>query len=165
MKKYLAVVLIFFVVGCGYKPASQYTRDIIKGLVFVDVDISLEDPKNSVLAKDALINILVNKLNATITDKKELANVIMQTKIDSVGLTELGYDTKGYIKTYRATVNISISYKSATKSGSTSVSGSHDFSLDDGTTISEVKRFEAIKLASDKAMSDFVSKVAIQSFK
>lgn len=164
MKKYLALILIFLFIGCGYKPANHYARDIISGRVFVDVAISLEDPKNSVLLKNTLIDILTTKLDTKITNDANEADVKMNVAIDSIKLTELGYDTKGYVKSYRATVTLNITYASKTKTGTTTVSASHDFSLDDNTTISEVKRFEAIKIASDKAMMDFVSKIAILSF-
>lgn len=159
----LSLLLIFFG-GCGYKPSSYYAKKIVAGTVFVDVDASAEDPKNSVIAKDELIEILVSRLGARLADSKSLADVTMITKMQNLSFSAIGYNTKGYISAYRTSVTILVTYKTKDKSGHISVSGNYDFSLDD-TTISEVKRFEAIKIASQKAMQDFVSQMAVISLK
>lgn len=165
LNKFFAIILLLVLSGCGYKPASYYAKELVGGKVFVESAVSLEDPKNSVIVKDTLIEILTSKLHANITTNKNDADLVMNSRLDSVAMSELGYDNKGYIRTYRASVNITINYISTKKSGAMSVGGSYDFSLDDTSTISETKRFEAIKIASQKAMSDFVSKVGVQFFK
>ena len=165
MKKIFFLSLSFLLfVGCGYKPSSYYAKKVITGTVFVDVDASAEDPKNSVIAKDELIEILVSRLGAKISESKATADVTMVTKMQNVSFSAVGYNTSGYISAYRTNVTILITYKTKEKTGHISVSGNYDFSLDD-TTISEVKRFEAIKIASQKAMQDFVSQMAVISFR
>ena len=40
--------------GCGYKPVSKITNDIMGEHVYVNVLISKEEPKNSVWIKDSV---------------------------------------------------------------------------------------------------------------
>lgn len=170
IKRVLVLLMLFFSLqvftACGYKPSSYYAKQEIKGSVFVDFEISLEDSKNSVLVKDAFDEILVNKFDVNFVAKKELADTIVKLKIDSVNLEELQYDKDGYIKLYRATTNILVSYKSDREYfQKVVVSGSYDFSIDDGKEITEAKRFDAIKKSATKALEEFVSKVAVNNFR
>lgn len=165
LNKLLFVAFLLLFTGCGYKPSSQYAKQVLDGKTFVEVIVSLEDPKNSVLIKDALNEIIISRIGSHLVHTKDDADVILVASFESISLDAIGYDTKGYVQTYRATVNININYKTKTKNGNTKVSGAYDFSLGQDSTVSDAKRFEAIKIASDKAMQDFVSKIAIISFR
>ena len=157
--------LVFILAGCGYKPSSSYAKKKIQGNVYVHVVINLEDPKNSVLVKDALNEIVVGQFNNKLVSKRSLADTILTVKLGSVGTQELQKDEDGYVNLYRTNVSISVIYEGPNTKGSTSVSGSYDFSIDEGSSISDTKRFEAIKIASFKALTEIVSKFAIESFK
>ena len=157
--------LVFILVGCGYKPSSSYAKKKIQGNVYVHVVINLEDPKNSVLVKDALNEIVVGQFNNKLVSKRSLADTILTVELGSVATQELQKDEDGYVNLYRTNVSITVSYAGPNGKGTTSVSGSYDFSVDDGSTISDTKRFEAIKIASSKALEEIVSKFAIESFK
>ncbi len=170
LKKVSLLLLTFifsvaFLTGCGYKPTSNYAKQRIQGNVYVDVIIDLEDPKNSVLVKDALSEIVVQNFGRRLVDKKDLADTVMTIKLKSVSHTELQKDEDGYVNLYRTNVGINVKYDGTGGKGDIDVSGSYDFSVDDGSTVSDVKRFEAIKTASSKALEEFISKVAIQTFK
>lgn len=152
--------------GCGYKPASYYAKKEINGNVYVNLIVNLSDPKNSVLIKDALNELLVNKLDSRLVYKESEANTVMNIKLNSVSLSELSYGDDGYVKLYKAIVNIAVDYKKENEvRRNLTVSGRYDFSIDDGATISETKRFEAIKSASSKALDEVISKIAVQTFK
>jgi len=157
--------LVVILTGCGYKPSSSYAKKKIQGNVYVHVVIDLEEPKNSVLVKDALNEIVVGQFNNKLVSKRSLADTVLTVKLASVGTQELQKDEDGYVNLYRTNVNITVSYVGPNGKGTTSVSGSYDFSVDDGSTISDAKRFEAIKIASSKALEEIVSKFAIESFK
>ena len=159
------LTLLVVLTGCGYKPSSAYAKKKIQGDVFVDVIINLEEPKNSVLVKDALNEIVVGQFNNTLVSKKSLADTVLTVSLASVSTQELQKDEDGYVDLYRTSVNITVSYDGPGGKGNTQVSGSYDFSVDDGSTISDTKRFEAIKIASSKALEEIVSKFAIESFK
>ena len=172
IKKVLLVLLtltfcFFTLTGCGYKPTTHYAKKELSGKVFVKLFIDLKDPQNSILIKDAINKLLAHKLESKLVYDESLADTIMNLKINSVKMTELQYDADGYNNLYRATVSINVKYnkKAEELSKSFTVSGEDDFSLGSSTTISDTKRFEAIKNASDEALDEVLSKIAIQSFK
>jgi hypothetical protein len=137
----------------------------IRGKVYVDISVNVNDPKNSVLIKDAMHEILVSRFKSTITKENSLADTNIKLTLNSATLTAIEYDKQGYVRLYRQTVSISAKYNGKFGNGSTKVSGSYDFSVDNDSTISDTKRFEAIKIASLKALEDILSKLAIESFK
>ncbi len=168
MKKSLLVLAFFVAIlfsGCGYKPSSYYAKEQISGNVFVDLYVDLKDPKNAVLIKDAMNEILVHRLNAKLVDNKNEADTIMKLRLSSVSLSESSYDDEGYTKLYKANVSILVSYENEKVKNAFTVSGTHDFSLDNSATITDTKRFEAIKIAASKALEEVISKIAVHSFK
>ena len=170
-KKVLFVLFTFIVsfsfFGCSYKPSSQYAKEEIQGNVFVKVTIDLEDPQNSVLIKDSINKLLIQKLDVDIVSSESLADTIMYIDVNRVSMQELQYDDLGYNKLYRALVSINVSYskKGEKKKKSFIVDGEHNFSVDNGTTINSNQRYDAIKKASDKALEEVLSKIAVGSFK
>ena len=171
LKKVLFVLFTFTIsfsfFGCSYKPSSQYAKEEIQGNVFVKVTIDLEDPQNSVLIKDSINKLLIQKLDVDIVSSESLADTIMYIDVNRVSMQELQYDDLGYNKLYRALVSINVSYskKGEKKKKSFIVDGEHNFSVDNGTTINSNQRYDAIKKASDKALEEVLSKIAVGSFK
>ena len=170
-KKVLFVLFTFIIsfsfFGCSYKPSSQYAKEEIQGNVFVKVTIDLEDPQNSVLIKDSINKLLIQKLDVDIVSSESLADTIMYIDVNRVSMQELQYDDLGYNKLYRALVSINVSYskKGEKKKKSFIVDGEHNFSVDNGTTINSNQRYDAIKKASDKALEEVLSKIAVGSIK
>ena len=164
---FFTVVISFIITACGYKPSSYYAKKEMEGNVFVKLNVSLVDPKNSVLVKDAVTKLLIQKLDSKLVDKESLADVIMNLSIDSVSMQTLQYDNSGYNKLYRAFVVIKVDYfrKENEIKKSFKVDGEYDFSIDDGTTITETKRFDAISNAANKALDEVISKIAVSSFR
>ncbi len=162
---YFLVFLLF--TGCSYQPTSHFAKKELEGNVFVKLFIDLKDPQNAVLIKDSLNELILQKLDAKIVHKESYADTVMYIKLNSVSMTELQYDKLGFNKLYRATVGILVEYtkKETGIKKSFTVSGEHNFSIDDGTTITGTKRFEAIKEASDDALDEVLSKIAVSSFK
>ena len=171
LKKVLFVLftftISFSILGCGYKPATYYAKEEISGKVFLKVTIDLVDPQNSVLIKDEINKLLIQKLDADLVDKESLADTVMNVVVNSVSMQTLQYDESGYNKLYRAVVVINVSYfkKSDNKRKSFSVDGDYNFSIDNGTSINDTQRYNAIQKASDKAVEKVLSKIAITSFK
>ncbi|PLY08833.1 MAG: hypothetical protein C0625_01320 [Arcobacter sp.] len=157
--------LVFFITACGYKPSSQYAKEQLKGKIFVNLIIDLQDPRNAVLIKDAMNEIIIHRLDSKIVYDKSIADTIMDIKLNSVTMTVLQDDASGYNKLYKAVVSIYVKYTNKKKSDSFDVTGDYDFSIDDGTTITDTKRFEAIKNAATKALEEVISKIAVSSFK
>lgn len=158
---------LFILSGCGYKPSAYYAKKELSGKVFVKLYIDLKDPRNAVLIKDSMNQLLVQKLDSKLVYDESLADTIMFVKINSVSMNVIQYDKEGNNKLYRALVNILVKYtkKDTGKTKTFTVSGEDNFSIDDGTTITDTKRFEAIKSASDDALDEILSNIAVSSFK
>ncbi|MFY4817231.1 LPS assembly lipoprotein LptE [Aliarcobacter butzleri] len=162
-----SVSLAFLFVACGYKPSTYYAKKEMEGNVYVKLDVSLVDPRNSVLVKDAVTKILIQKLDSNLVDKEKDADLVMNLGISSVNLSALQYDAKGYNKLYKAQVFIRVDYyrKENGIKKSFTVDGEYDFAVDIGGTITDANRYDAITKASDQAVSEVVSRIAVQSFK
>lgn len=170
-KKVLFVLFSFLTfsilfTSCGYKPSVHYAKQELNGTVFVKLLVDLKDPKNTVLIKDSMNKLLVQKLGNRLVYDEKLADNIMFLNLNSVKMQTIQYDGIGYNKLYKAFVNIFVSYtkKDTNKKNSFSVQGENTFSIDDGSTISDAKRFLAIKNASDDALNEVLSKIAVISF-
>ena len=170
LKKVLFVLftftISFSILGCGYKPSTYYAKEEISGKVFLKVTIDLVDPQNSVLIKDEINKLLIQKLDADLVEKESLADTVMNVVVNSVSMQTLQYD-KGWNKLYRAVVVVNVSYfkKSDNKRKSFTVDGDYNFSIDNGTSINDSQRYNAIQKASDKAVEEVLSKIAVASFK
>lgn len=164
-------ICFFTISGCGYKPTTHYAKKELSGKVFVKLLIDLKDPRNSVLIKDAMNQLLIQKLDSKLVYDEAQADTIMNIKINSVSMTTLQYDSSGYNSLYRAKVIINVKYnkKAENISRNFTVSGENDFSVDssddDDDTITDTKRYDAIKSASDDALDEVLSKIAVASFK
>ena len=161
------ISIAFFINACGYKPSTYYAKKEMEGNVFVKLDVSLEDPRNSVLVKDAVNKILLQKLDSKIVNDRNRADVIMNLGINSVRISTLQYDKEGYNKLYKAEVVIKVDYfrKDDGIKKSFTVDGEYDFSIDIGTTLTDSNRFDAISNASTKAVDEILSRIAVASFK
>ena len=165
------LVLVFTIIlgitftACGYRPSATYAKQEMRGNVFVRLNVSLEDPRNTVLVKDAVTKILIQKLGSNMVDNEKEADVIMDLAINSVTMDVLSY-SGGFNELYRATVVIGIKYfrKDTNKIKNFTVDGEHDFAIE-GSSINDSYRFEAITKASDRAVTEILSKMAVASFK
>jgi len=161
-----SLLFLFIFIGCGYRPSSDYTKKILGDKIYTQVYIDINDPENSVLIKDAVNEAVVSKFKSKIVDKKELANTFFYVKFKSKSFTPVAYDRDGYVIAYKAKVLLNITYVDKTgKKGSFDVSGTYDFPIEANSVISDSKRFEAIKFASYKAISEFISRIAIKGLK
>jgi hypothetical protein len=165
--KLLFLNLLFFIfVGCGYKPTSIYAEKTFLDKTYVDVKIDINNAKNSVLIKDAIIELLISKFNTTITNNKKEANSFITGSLKEVSQTQLQTDTQGYAKVYRQTVIVKIEYyKQNEKPTSFELSNYYDFTVDSDSSVTQAKKDEAVKIAINKALTDIFSKIAINSFK
>ena len=149
--------------GCGYKPSSNYTKKILGDKIYAQVYIDIKDPENSVLIKDAINEAIVSKFRSKIVDKKELANSLFYVKFKNKSFIPIAYDRDGYVVAYKTKVLLNITYiDKIGRKDSFNVSGTYDFPIEANSVISDTKRFEAIKFASYKAISEFISKISVK---
>ena len=152
---------LFTLTGCGYKPATAYTKKVLSDKIYTDVEVYLRDPENAVLVKDALNEAIVSRFGAHIADKKD-ATTILHVRFGNVSFTPIQYDVNGYAIFYRAKVTLKIRYDSPTAHGTETVTGFYDFPIEPKAIISDALRFQAIKEGSAKALDAFVSRMAVR---
>jgi len=161
----LFCLFIFIITGCGYKPATYYTKKELFGNIFVNLNINLEDPRNIVIIKDTMNEILVHRLDLKIVDDPSIADTILTLTLDSVSMALVQTDADGYSNVYRATVKIGVIYDKNGQKRSFTVNGHNDINIDSGAIITDTNRFQGIRAAANKALDEVVSKLAINSFK
>ncbi|MFV0482230.1 MAG: LPS assembly lipoprotein LptE [Campylobacteraceae bacterium] len=162
MKKYLLALFCIIFVGCGYTPTAKLAKNVLGDKVYVDVAMSRVDPQNTVLIKDAISAALVDRFGSKIVSKNE-ANSFIYVSLKNIKFSPLAYDTNGYVISYRTVVTLKIDYTlSSNEKGSINTEGEYDFPIIADSVISDSKRFEAIKYASEDALDEFTAFIAIK---
>lgn len=157
---------LFFLSGCGYKPTSYYAKNEISGKVYVDLQMDIENTQNSILVKDAMNEMVLNRFNAQLTQDKENADTQVLVRLARVTHSVMASDNEGYAKTYRANVTITVMYqKMGEQKKYISVSNYYDYNVEANSLVSDQQKQEAVKNAAKKALSDLFSKIAVNSFK
>lgn len=158
----IALGVLLFLTGCGYKPLSHYARESLGNRLYVDMEVSLRDPENSVLLKDALSRAVLTRLHGKLAPK-ESADSTIKITLHSVQFSSLADNKEGFTTFYRAHVVLGFLYEDARGERHTyHARGKHDFSIDDSSIISDSKRLEAIRNASVQAIDSFISYIAIK---
>ncbi|MDD5717087.1 MAG: hypothetical protein PHW64_04720 [Sulfuricurvum sp.] len=147
--------------GCGYTPASHYTKNVLGESVSTEVVISMEDPQNTVLIKDAVNLAVITKFKTALV-AKNLSQTHLKISIASVSMIPLRYDTNGYVITYRAVVGMKIDRTAEGKNKTYMTSGNYDFAIEPNAIISDQLRFEAISKGAQKGIDAFVAHVAVE---
>lgn len=159
--KYWILSALILLSGCGYQPASHYAKNIVGESVSTEVVVSMEDPQNTVIIKDAVDMAVITKFRTALVPKNT-AKTHLKISIGSVSFTPLRYDTDGYVITYRTTVTMSIIRTSEEKSHTYSTKGMYDFEIEPNAIISDQARFEAIRQGAQKGIDAFVAQIAAQ---
>ncbi len=168
MKLYtIFFVLSILLTGCGYKPSSYYAKNEIVGKVFVESKINIGSSENSIIIKDVMNEMIINRFNGTLVDTLGEADTVVIVTLLRASNSAISTDDEGYANAYRMTVSINVQYKK-TKSTEDykliSASNYYDYSVDVDSIITDRKKEEAKKLASINALSDIFSKIAVKSF-
>ena len=162
---FFGILMLAFLSGCGYKPASYYAKHALGQKIYAEVTISRQDPTNSVLIKDAVNEAIVSRFGAKLVSKEE-AESILHIKIGSIGFSPTVYDKYGYVVAYKATVILAIDYEDENKKvQKLTATGEYDFSIASNSVVSDNNRFDAIRYAATDALDEFVSKIAIKGLR
>ncbi|EAI3904955.1 MULTISPECIES: LPS assembly lipoprotein LptE [Campylobacter] len=165
MKKYLISFFAFFIISCGYIPSSQMASRVLGENVFLKINISKQDPENSVYITDILREAMLNKLGRKVTDEHNADSSIIVT-MKKLEFHPMVYDRNGYVVNYKAELYLEflMRYKNG-KEEVVNTKGSYNFDINPNSIISDQARFEAIKNASSEAFDEFVSIIAIRGYK
>lgn len=155
------IIAVMMFTGCGYVSAAHYAQSVVGESVSTEVLISMEDPQNTVIIKDAVDTAVITKFRTTLTSKSA-SQTHLKIKISSVGFSPLRYDTNGYVTTYRTTVSMHIDRTTQEKLHGYNVSGMYDFDIQPNAIISDQARFNAISLSAQKAIDAFIAQIAAE---
>jgi len=162
MKKlFSAFLLLMFITGCGYLPASKQARKVVGKKVYVEVIVSLQDPENAVIIKDATRKSVVTRFHASLVTK-DMAKTILLVNMSGISFVPLQYDENGYIIVYRTVVNVTVTRSTLGESESYTSKGNYDFNIEPNAVITDKQRFDAITNASLKALDSFVAQVGAE---
>ncbi len=165
----MRVVVVFILVlifnSCGYKPTAIYTKNVLGETIYAEVETSLQDPENSVLIKDAINEAILNQFHSKIRSKKD-ASSQLYIKLSSISFRPIEYDKNGYVTAYKILVSLHSTYIDKNrKKDSFITTGDYDFTIQTLSVISDEKRFDAIKKASQKAIDALISKISIKGIR
>ncbi|MDR1554804.1 MAG: LPS assembly lipoprotein LptE [Campylobacteraceae bacterium] len=161
-KTVIFILSLFLMAGCGYKPSVQLANSVLGKKVYIHVSMSREDPQNTVLIKDAVSSAFIDKFGSQIVTK-ELADTLLDVTLQSVTFKPLVYDQNGYVISYKTTANLKIDYDLFSgEKGTVITSGDYDFPIAADSIISDIKRFEAIKYASEDAIDEFTATITLK---
>ena len=159
--RYILVLLLLVMSGCGYKPSAKYARTVVGEKVSTSVTISSQDPENTVIIKDAVDSAIIEVFRASLTDRA-YSDTHLSLSITAPLYTPLQYDQDGFIIAYRATIVLSVLRDSKESKKSYSATGTYDFSVVPNAVITDQERFDAIKYSSIKAIASFVAQVSAE---
>ena len=155
------VVLLAFMTGCGYKPSAHYAKQVVGEKVSTEVIVSMQDPENTVIIKDAIQKAVINRFHASLT-KRGAADTHLRIVLRNVAFSPLQYDENGYIVVYRTLVSLQITRITGEAKTLYPVSGIYDFVIEPNAIISDQARFEAIQFGAQKAIDSFAARVAAE---
>jgi len=142
-------------------PASKQARKVVGDRLFVEVVVSLEDPQNAVLIKDATRQAVVTRFHSSLVPLVQSRTQLL-VELSSISFAALQYDTNGYVSVYRA--NIALTVKRSTQGDKKSYRaiGNYDFTIEPNAVITDAQRFTAIQNASLKALDSFIAQVGAE---
>ncbi len=166
MKKYLLYLSIFtfLVVGfnsCGYKPSSKFSRNVTGEKISTSVYISLVDPENTVIIKDAVDAAIISVFHASLVERNN-SDTHLDIRMSAPSYAPIQYNSDGYVIAYRASVVLSITRETQGKKKTYSSHGTYDFSVEPNAIITDQERFNAIKSSASKAITSFIAKVSAE---
>jgi len=159
MKKYIAIISSFLLIGCsniGYKPIAKYSNKIFNQPIITNVKIDPEDPYTGVYLYDEITNMIKNRLNLKITKNvKEVNNYILVNRYTTT-TTPTTSDDNGYTIRYTLNVVIELAIKDKYGFWSKNIIITEHVASEDNLSISQVTKNNAIKLAIKKAINNFL---------
>jgi len=156
MLKKIFIVLIILFSGCGYKPSANFTPQTIGEKVHTEVEVSLSDPQNAVLVKDAINRALYTRLKSSITNKAK-ADSTIKVFYKSISFQPLQYDENGYVIYYQAYIRLKFQFIKGEKVVERETLGRYEFPIRPSAIISSSLRFKAIENGSSRALEEFIA--------
>ena len=157
----LSSFLFTMLTGCGYQPSSKEAKKVMGESVSTEIIISMTDPENTVVLKDALDEAVIRRFQTNLRHRKD-AGTHLQVELNNVGFNALQYDSNGYIISYRTTINLAVTRITTNFSKRYNAVGNFDFTISPNAIITDQQRFDAIANSATKALDSFVAQVAAE---
>ena len=161
MRIFTFILAALLLSGCGYVPSAKFSRAVVGDKISTSVKISLIDPENTVIIKDAVDAAVIQVFHASLVPKN-MSQTHLVLSLSDPSYSPIQYDSDGFIVAYRTTVSLNIQRKTADESKSYNVKGTYDFSITPNAVITDKERFDAIKFSSEKAIRSFVAQVSAE---
>jgi outer membrane lipopolysaccharide assembly protein LptE/RlpB len=155
----LFILLALMLTACGYKPSSHFTSKTIGKKVYTEIAVSLSDPENAVLIKDALGRALYSRLKSLATTKEE-ADSTIRVVYDSIKFHPLQYDKNGYVVYYQANIRLKFELIREDNKEERFIVGRYEFPIRPSAIISNDLRLKAIERGSIRALDQFIAYVS-----
>ncbi len=155
-----ALILTLFS-GCGYHPSSKEAKKVIGESVSTEIIISMSDPENTVVLKDALDEAVIRRFQTNLRHRKDAATHL-KIELKNVNFTALQYDSNGYVISYRTTINLAVTRITTDLTKQYHALGYYDFTISPNAIITDQQRFDAISISATKALDSFVAQVAAE---
>jgi hypothetical protein len=162
MRAYVAfLVMLLFLAGCGYKPSAHYAKQIVGEKVSTQILISMTDPENTVLIKDAVNKAVITRFRSSLVDEK-YSETHLRIAISKILFSPLQYNQDGYVVSYRTHITLQILRTHGDEAQTYISRGVYDFAIEPNAIISDQARFLAIQESARKAIDSFIAAVASQ---
>jgi len=155
--------MILLLTACGYRPSAQYAQKVIGERVYTNVDVSLSDPENAVLTKDALNRALQTRLK-TIVTRKENAEAMIAVVYENISFIPLQYDRNGYVVFYQVNMTLRFTFEKDKHRESRRIIGRYEFPISPTAIIANDLRIKAIEKSSSKALDQFIAYIAAKGY-
>ncbi|HHO41963.1 MAG TPA: hypothetical protein ENN12_01215 [Epsilonproteobacteria bacterium] len=156
-------ILVFLVVGCGYKPSAHYVKEVLNvDSVWVDINVDSAEPENAPFLKDELHRLVIVRLGGKLAKERQTKNV-MRVSYDGTTFTPLAYDRFGYVTRYQTLVRTRFSFVDQEgKRWAKTISTLSDESISDNALHASALRIEAIKKGLEKSVDEFLSYLSVK---
>lgn len=157
MRVLLAFLFSLVLVGCGgYKPVAQYSKKIFKEPVLVKVKIDPEDPSTGEYLQDEISRMAINRLNLATTKNVDEAKGYILVNNYTINTTPVTKDKNGNVIRY--SINAAIEFAVKDKKGfwSKNIVSSEYVGVKAESSVSQVAKDKASKIAIRKALDSFV---------
>jgi translation initiation factor 6 (eIF-6) len=155
------VLFFTMLTGCGYKPSSYETQKVMGESVSTEVIISMTDPENTVVLKDALDEAVIRRFQTALRHRHS-AETHLKIELRNVVFSALQFDRNGYIVAYRTTINLVITRETKDLTKRYNAVGNYDFTISQNAIITDQQRYEAIQKSATKALDSFIAQVAAE---
>ncbi len=155
---------LFLLMGCGYKPSSYYTEEVLGSKIYASVLTSIEEPETSILIEDALKDALRVRLNVSFSNKND-ADSFLQLSIKRLEFKPLQTDG-GYTVLYRSELILKAQF-TFIKNGVKEIinydlEGFYEFPVRSNASLSVALKLEAVKISALKALDTLIPKLALR---